>query len=262
MSNDPDRSVLSRFNAFAAVVCAFAVVNLLGMTADIADLVTLPMEDLFFVVAIVVAILSLVMIAKKGYTDSTRRVVVGAITFLASGTVVGMGVVDRMGDETDPATAAPVPSASAASASPAQGDAKIISPSDGQELEGCIVPVRIQGGAAAGRVLVVFTKQEAAPHYFESKVEPAGSSQMSATVQLGQKEVTPDEDYAIGVIEMEAASVSYLSGILRNAAKDWGVKGQDEATYWNTDELPPGVAGPLHTINVHRAAKDDPSCPS
>jgi hypothetical protein len=143
----------------------------------------------------------------------------------------------------------------------AKGDAKIISPSNGQEIEGCIVPVRIQGNAAKGKAPLVYTKQQDAAYYLESKVEPVGPGMWSASVQIGQAKASGDEDYAISVIELDEKWVPYLGAVVQNAAKDWGVEDQEEATYWNTLNLPPGVGDPLHSINVHRMKKDDPSCP-
>jgi hypothetical protein len=160
----------------------------------------------------------------------------------------------------------PTPSTSSAPSAPsppsgAKGVARITSPHDAQEVKTCTVAVRIEGSPARGKAFMAVTKQRDAAYYFEPEVEQVRAGEWSASVQLGQRKVTEDENYTIIVYELDEGWIAYLRTMLANAAKDWGVSREVDATYWNTMSIPPAAAE-VHRVNLHRARHDDSTCPS
>ena len=244
---DNGNSAPARLKGLVSVLVTVSLIQLAGVAADLAALITLPRQSLFLVVGLVAAILSALAFTMKSFAAAPSRLLVAAVAFLVSGTTVGIGLISRF----DPPGPEPAE----------RGSARIVNPTDGQELAKCMVAVTIEGSAAAGKALVAVTKQNNAAYYFEPQVETRGTDRWSATVQLGQAKPSKDESYEISVVEIDARWVGYLDGVLTGAATDWGVEDEVDATYWNTVELPPDTGAALHRINVHRTPVTDRTCP-
>ncbi|MFC7532349.1 hypothetical protein ACFQV6_27120 [Actinoplanes sp. GCM10030250] len=189
----------------------------------------------------------------------------GAIFLLAGSGILGWITNATFAEKSptpprgDPTTA---PSNSASTAPPQDpGTAAITSPKNGAGVDTCTVVVHFDGAPATGKAFVAVTNQKGAAYYFEPQISPDGPNKWSASVQVGENDLTSDEEYTVSIYQMHEDWIEYLGTVLANAAADWDIATQVDATYWNTDRLPPGAGKPLHAIAVHRT-KADPNCPA
>jgi hypothetical protein len=165
-------------------------------------------------------------------------------------TLAGWNV--RAGGPPEPAAAPPVraPNVSA-SASPPPTTARIDSPANGAKVGSCLVDVRFRGEPAPGKAFVVAARNAEDGFYFETDLAADPGGFWTTRVQAGEKGLSGDERYTVSVYEHDKVQVEYLTGVVTEV--------EEEATYWSSLRVPPGMSAALDSVVVQRV-KADPSC--
>lgn len=240
MPDDP-RGLATAHRVLAGVSLLSVLVAVLGAVGSVIDVISAPPVTLRWAAAAILVVVGLAWLVAVLHSRRTKVLGYVSAAMLAAGAALAGW------------SASAAPAARPVIQSVARGTATIDSPPSGSEFGPCLVEVRFHGRPAPGKTFVVAARNALSGYFFETDLTPSQGDVYTGRVQAGGQKLSTDEKYTVSVFEYGREQVAYLVGVVTEV--------EDDATYWPSLQLPPGMTAPLDTIIVHRV-RPDPGCDS
>ncbi|MET8090771.1 hypothetical protein [Micromonospora sp. NPDC005220] len=200
-----------------------AIAGALGLVANAGQFASLTLDIALVCVGAVSAVLCVVGLLRKGFTDSRRRVTFVATILLISGAAIGVGIKQRFGSDPESLPA------SDAQVEPEQVRSPI---ANGHFLEpheplpACaLAKIYIEGGVPkTGWVYVVGHRDHGTSRIYFVTVERASNDRWASRVPTGSNAAE------VWLLAVAADWVNYLPELAPSA----------QSTRWSSEDLPPG----------------------